>query len=390
MHRVVYLCDWLPPDFGAVGQYSLQFARERASHGEDVKLFGLSSTKDSVEERVVRSGRLTVIRLRARAYDKTNFCHRALWTAHTNFRLMCKAWPHMKTADEILFTGSPPFLLHFLAPANFLLRKNLTYRITDFHPECLMAAMDRIPVALRLFYRLTLYWRKKVNRFEILGEDQRHRLTQIGIPHDRISMKRDYSPVVINPETGALARPASLANYVLLMYSGNYSEAHEYETFVEGYRRHHRSGSGRVGLWLNSIGGKADTVERILRADGLPIYRTRPVPLKQLANLLVTPDAHLITLRDQFVGFVMPSKVYGCIESGRDVLFVGSPASDVHLLCNERMQQGSYHHAQTGDAAAVFNSLEAIADRFMHGNGIKEVHDAHGAATSIPLARNVC
>ena len=28
MHRLVYLCDWLPPDFGAVGQYSLLFARE--------------------------------------------------------------------------------------------------------------------------------------------------------------------------------------------------------------------------------------------------------------------------------------------------------------------------------------------------------------------------
>ena len=47
---LVYLCDWLPPDFGAVGQYSLLFARERAAAGEEVVLAGLSSTASSVEE----------------------------------------------------------------------------------------------------------------------------------------------------------------------------------------------------------------------------------------------------------------------------------------------------------------------------------------------------
>ena len=26
--RVVYLCDWLPPEFGAVGQYALRAAEE--------------------------------------------------------------------------------------------------------------------------------------------------------------------------------------------------------------------------------------------------------------------------------------------------------------------------------------------------------------------------
>src|SRR6266404_9484376 len=41
--RLLYLCDWLPPDYGAVGQYSLLFARELAAEGRDVVLAGLSS-----------------------------------------------------------------------------------------------------------------------------------------------------------------------------------------------------------------------------------------------------------------------------------------------------------------------------------------------------------
>jgi len=33
---LVYICDWLPPDFGAVGQYALQFSREEAARGKSV------------------------------------------------------------------------------------------------------------------------------------------------------------------------------------------------------------------------------------------------------------------------------------------------------------------------------------------------------------------
>ena len=67
-----------------------------------------------------------------------------------------------------------------------------------------------------------------------------------------------------------------------------------------------------------------------------PICAATLVPLEQLASLLVTPDAHLITLSDAFVGYVLPSKVHGCIASKKPILFVGSDRSDVHRLCLEQ------------------------------------------------------
>ena len=41
--RLVYICDWLPPDFGAVGQYAMLFVREWAKDGWQVTLVGLTS-----------------------------------------------------------------------------------------------------------------------------------------------------------------------------------------------------------------------------------------------------------------------------------------------------------------------------------------------------------
>ena len=49
----------------------------------------------------------------------------------------------MRAADAVLFTGSPPLMEHFIAPLNILLKKHLIYRITDFHPECLIAEKGR-------------------------------------------------------------------------------------------------------------------------------------------------------------------------------------------------------------------------------------------------------
>jgi hypothetical protein len=361
MHRLVYLCDWLPPDFGAVGQYSLLFARERAAAGEDVVLAGLSSTGDSVEEERPGAGRLRIIRLHARPYDRSDFRTRALWTARTNLSLIRRLRRELRQADEILFTGSPPFLIHLLVPLNLLLRKRLTYRITDFHPECLMAEMARVPTALRLFHRWTVALRRRVDRFEVLGEDQRERLLEVGIRPERIVLKRDPSPVEIPPGTQPLDPPEELRGRAILLYSGNFGVAHDHETFVEGYRHHHREGSGRVVLWLNATGAKADRVEAALRQEGLPVYRSRPVPLELLPRLLVTPDAHLITLRDGFVGYVLPSKVYGCVQSGRPVLYIGSARSDVHLLCEHGLPPDRYFRVDVGDPEGVAQALEQIA-----------------------------
>jgi hypothetical protein len=105
-------------------------------------------------------------------------------------------------------------------------------------------------------------------------------------------------------------------------------------------------------------------VAEALRREGLPFHRSLPVPLELLPRLLVTPHAHLITLRDEFVGYVLPSKVYGCIQSGRGVLYVGSPRSDVHLLAARDLPPERYRRVDVGDTAGVTRSLEEIADKF--------------------------
>lgn len=358
--RIVIVADWLPPDFGAVGQYMEMRARGLAERGHDVTLVGLASAGSSRRQAAIGMGSLTEIRLGARPVPRGSLVVRLAWTIWTNLRLLVAAFGSLRAADGILFTGSPPFLIHLLAPLRFLWKGRLVYRITDFHPECLIAAQKRPSRVLALLLGLTNFWRRRIDGFEVLGQDQLRRLNDTGVAASRIRLVRDGSPVAFSAQDVPEPLPIDLQGTCVLLYSGNYGVAHEVETVAEGYRMHHQQGSGRVRLWLSATGAGAEDLSKRFAALGLPFHKSGPVPLERLAGLLRAPHAHLVTLKDGFVGYVMPSKIYACLESKKPLIFVGSAESDVDLLT--QAARIPYWRVSCGDSMGFTKALEDLAD----------------------------
>jgi hypothetical protein len=79
---------------------------------------------------------------------------------------------------------------------------------------------------------------------------------------------------------------------------------------------------------------------------------------------------HLITLRNPFVGYVLPSKIHACIESGKRVLFVGSGDSDIHLLASQALPSDRYCRVDVGDVMGLVHALNTIE------RAVKSEHDA--------------
>jgi hypothetical protein len=355
-----YVVDWLPPEFGAVGQYALTYSNQAAARGRDVHLIGLTRDRASTERTTFAGcGRLTIQRLQAKQYEKAKFFQRLLWTLLTNFRLVLVVLSNPNSyRAEILFTGAPPFMLYFAITLKYLRRARLIYRITDFYPEVLIAHLGQTSPLLALLERFTWWLRKRVDVFEVLGEDQRTLLLRGGISEDRIIIKRYTAPILVSGRETAASKPPTFRNRKVLLYSGNYGVAHEIETVVQGLVHHHRLGSGLFGLWLNATGQNADLTERRLRERDIPVARTSPVALHDLPALLAAADAHLITLRTEFSGIVSPSKVHACILSGKPIIFVGPKSSDVHLLCTQMQQP--YFHVTPGDVPAFAHALQQL------------------------------
>jgi glycosyltransferase involved in cell wall biosynthesis len=96
--------------------------------------------------------------------------------------------------------------------------------------------------------------------------------------------------------------------------------------------------AGEPGLAFLFIG--AGTGYRSLRAAvaerrlGNVVFR----PYQDRARLphsLTVPDLHLVTLRPEWEGLVMPSKLYGALAAGRPIVFIGDPEGDTARIVRD-------------------------------------------------------
>jgi hypothetical protein len=356
----VQLTDWLPPEFSAVSQLALLIASEEAEKGGHVTVIGLNTSVRGVERITCRTGTIEIVSVCRPPLNRQTWTKRLAWTIFTNFALVQQGLAYIRRCDTIRFTGSPPFLIYFLVPVNLVLKKQLVYRITDFYPECIIAAVPRKIWLLEWVLRFTNFLRRRIPTFEVLGDDMRARLLACGVDDKRITLRRDCPPVAVCSDTQPCARPTDFWERKLVLYSGNWGVAHDIETFLEGYRRHHQAAANPVVLWLNATGTGAEEIDKRLHRENLPFVRQKLVALDLLPQLLVTPDAHLVTLKPEFMGFVLPSKIYGCIASRKPIVYIGPRGSDIHKLCLADRDL-EYQHIDVGDVEGVKRTLDTLA-----------------------------
>lgn len=357
---LIVVCDWLPPAFGAVGQYELLRAKEAAAAGGRVHLIGLGE-QSGVEEQIFGDGRLTITRLAASRPNRSSLLTRSLWAIGTNLRLLGQAarTARMYPDGEIKVTGSPPFISYMILLWRWLHpRHAITYRITDFYPETAFAAGKAR--FLRPLTPLIHGLRRRANRIEALSWCQKARLIESGVPQGRIEIVRDTSPVRLGPDIKPAPRPFADDAFILL-YSGNLGFAHDWTTFAEAYRAHVQEGPNRVRLWLNATGVGVERLRAFCETHGLPVHISEPVALEQLPGVLLAADAHLILLGDPFWGYVFPSKTYACLDSGRPSLFIGPAESDVHTLLMADPEKNA--SVRNGDVEGAVAALNRLANR---------------------------
>ena len=106
------------------------------------------------------------------------------------------------------------------------------------------------------------------------------------------------------------------------MYSGNLGLAHSFDEFLEAARRL-RDRDDIVFLFVGG-GPRAAEVRAAQDREGLTNIRLLDYfPREQLHRSLSVADVHLISMRPEMTGIVVPGKLYGIMASGRPALFVG-------------------------------------------------------------------
>ena len=168
----------------------------------------------------------------------------------------------------------------------------------------------------------------------------------------RRALSEPDCPVPPNPTVRQeLFGPAALG----LLYSGNFGRAHSYEEFLSLSRQ--LRGTGVVTCFAVR-GNRADELRKAVRPDDANVTFAGFAPENELEQRLAAADVHLVSLRPEWTGVVVPSKFFGSLAAGRPVVFAGSPES---AIADWIRDFGVGWVLTSDNAAEVASDLRALA-----------------------------
>ncbi|HUF89489.1 MAG TPA: glycosyltransferase family 4 protein [Gemmatimonadota bacterium] len=199
----------------------------------------------------------------------------------------------------------------------------------DIHPE-IEVALGILPGAalgiLRPFDRAS---HRRARFVVALGACMEERLIAKGVPEPSIrtipvwSRSDELEP--IERSDNPLAAELGIEGEFVVMYSGNAGLAHRFDEVVTAMKRL----EDEPGMEFVFIGGGPRKREILDRAGDIRNFRYLEYqPRGLLARSLSLGDVHLLTMRDDMAGLVVPVKLYGIMAASRPVVMVGPRGSD--------------------------------------------------------------
>lgn len=222
----------------------------------------------------------------------------------------------------------------------------------DVHPE-IEVALGILPgVASRT---LRPFDRASYGRAEFvvaLGACMKDVLVEKGVPETLIrtipvwSRKDELEP--IERVDNDLAAELEIRDEFVVMYSGNAGLAHRFDEVLGAIERL----EDEPGLEFVFIGGGPRKAEILARADGVRNFRYLGYqPRGELARSLSLGDVHLLTMRGDMAGLVVPVKLYGIMAAARPVVMVGPRGSETARTIERERIGRVIDPAEHGDAA---------------------------------------
>jgi lipopolysaccharide/colanic/teichoic acid biosynthesis glycosyltransferase/glycosyltransferase involved in cell wall biosynthesis len=280
--------------------------------------------RGGIEVRRLRDTGCGRFSLPGRALDCASFMASAL------LALLVRARP----GDVILAKTDPPLLSVPAWVAARLTGARLVNWCQDLFPET-AAAMGVRPARGPLGDTLRAVCNASLRGAEmnvVLSEGMAARLAAERVPRQHLTVIPNWADGErirpLAPQDNPLRAAWGQGDRFVVGYSGNLGRAHAVEPLVELIALL----ADEPGLAFLFVGAGAGyrPLRAAIAARGLENVVFRPYQDQALLpQSLTVPDIHLVTLRPEWEGLVVPSKLYGALAAGRPVVFIGDPEGDV-------------------------------------------------------------
>jgi colanic acid biosynthesis glycosyl transferase WcaI len=243
-------------------------------------------------------------------------------------------------------------------------RAALVHWCFDLYPEILTAEGGAAvallgPIARRL---MGLAYRR-FDQLVDLGPRMRQRLAEhrAGVGQETLvpwALSEAAAPSPVDAAARAALFPrAQLA----LLYSGTMGRAHDFEPFLRLARACRARSGDAVSICFAARGNRADELRRAIRSDD---HNVALAPFADEASLparLAAADLHLVSLRADWAGVVVPSKFFASLAIGRPVIYAGPGDSEIARWIGEH--DLGIHLTDAGLDAAVDRLHRLLEDR---------------------------
>ncbi len=235
--------------------------------------------------------------------------------------------------DLALSLTTPPFVGWTVGHSRGLRARRQALWVMDVYPDVLVAhhALAARSLRYRALARLARSQCSRTPLVIALGPRMRDRLRAYAGPSTRLEAVPLWATVdeaeVAAGAVCAVRRSRGWSDgECVLLYSGNMGLGHRLDEFLGAAAR---LGS-RGPIWTFAGGGvRRREVEAFVSARSDARVRLMPyVTQAELGPSLAAADVHLVSLREEWKGLIVPSKLQAAFGIGRPVIFVGPRESE--------------------------------------------------------------
>ncbi len=371
--RAIFINRFFHPDHSATSQMLSDLAFGVAQDGIEVTVITSRLHYDGNDNKLIPHETISGVdvhriwttrfgrsRLKLRAIDYLTFYLSAVWTL---LRVTARG-------DVVIAMTDPPMLSVIAAPIAKMRGARLVNWLQDLFPEvadALYSGGKLSAVLLHTLRKLRNISLRQADMNVAIGEMMAERLRQIDIPAERLCVRHNWADcravTPIAPRDNPLRAEWNLGNDFIVGYSGNLGRAHEFEPILAAIQtiEHDDDRSTRPSIrWLFIGGGHAfERLKEEVDKRGLTSVVFRPYqPRSQLAQSLSAADVHIVTLKPELEGLIVPSKFYGTAAAGRPVLFIGASGGEIDRLTK---QHNCGRTVANGGGKALADAILALA-----------------------------
>jgi colanic acid biosynthesis glycosyl transferase WcaI len=332
--RLLFVNQYFWPDRAATAQLLGDLARTAAAEGFEVAALAgrgsyASPGRVHLESREEWNG-VEIFRLPCTSFGRENFAGRI--SDYLTYLLSAIVWilVHQRF-DTIVCLSTPPLV----AVVGMVARRQgirFIYKVEDLYPDIAveLGALSADSVLARVLAKASSSILSSADVCVALDDAMGSALRKRGagevavIPNwaDGEAIKPDIA------SGDAFREKHRLGSGLTVLYSGNLGIAHRFEEVCDAI---HLLDSGRAEVRFLFVGAGPRLSAVKERVEGLESVQFLPYqPREELGGLYNAADIHLVTLRDEVAGKLVPSKYSAALAAGKPVLLVGGHGADLY------------------------------------------------------------